>query len=126
MSAQELTQVQAPVGAIPTVADMLKELAELKAQNEALKAASKGKVSIPGTTTEKGSFILGEGCYCKVSEKGAVSIYGFGRFPITVYKEQLFKLAKIMSLVLKFAKDNDAKLAVKPVKETAPVAIAAK
>ena len=28
----------------------------------------------------------------KVSEKGAVSIYGMGRFPVTLYKEQWLKL----------------------------------
>ena len=32
------------------------------------------------------------GVRMKVSEKGAVSIYGMGRFPVTLYKEQWLKL----------------------------------
>jgi hypothetical protein len=32
------------------------------------------------------------GIRMKVSEKGGVSIYGMGRFPITLYKEQWLKL----------------------------------
>lgn len=110
MSAQQQTQAQG----IPTVAQMMAELEALKLQNEQLKAAAKGKVAVPGTLTDKGNFTLGEGCYCKVSEKGAVSIYGFGKWPVTLYKDQLFRLAKVMSLVLQFAKDNDAKLTQKP------------
>jgi hypothetical protein len=32
------------------------------------------------------------GIRMKVSEKGAISIYGMGRFPVTLYKEQWLKL----------------------------------
>ena len=51
--------------------DPATELARLRAENEALRKASK-----PGSV----SF--------KVSEKGAVSVYGMGRFPVTLYVEQ--------------------------------------
>ena len=120
MSNAEQTPVQGQIVAVDAAinAAMLAELTQLRAQNAALIAA-KGKISIPGTTTEKGNFTLGEGCYAKVSEKGAISIYGFGKWPVTLYKDQLFRLAKVMSLVLQFAKDNDAKLRAKP----APVEI---
>jgi len=54
-----------------TTEDPAAELARLRAENEQLKKASK-----PGTV----SF--------KVSEKGGVSVYGMGRFPVTLYVEQ--------------------------------------
>jgi hypothetical protein len=50
--------------------DLKAELERLKAENEALKNRSSKAVSI------------------KVSEKGGVSVYGLGRFPVTLYKEQ--------------------------------------
>jgi hypothetical protein len=52
------------------------ELARLRAENEALKARQKTS----GALT------------FKVSEKGAVSVYGLGRFPVTLYQEQWEKL----------------------------------
>lgn len=54
--------------------DLQAELERLRAENERLKAASK----------RSGSF--------KVSEKGAVSVYGLGRFPVTLYPEQWERL----------------------------------
>ena len=51
--------------------DMAAELARLRAENDALKKSSK-----PG------------GISFKVSEKGGVSVYGMGRFPVTLYQEQ--------------------------------------
>jgi len=62
-----------PPGVLPmTEEDPLAELARLRAENEALKKATTKPVGI--------SF--------KVSEKGAVSVYGMGRFPVTLYVEQ--------------------------------------
>jgi hypothetical protein len=55
--------------------DIQKELERLRAENEALKASRR-----PGALT------------FKVSEKGAVSVYGLGRFPVTLYQEQWEKL----------------------------------
>lgn len=49
-------------------------IADLEAQNAALKAQEARKVTL------------------KVSEKGAVSVYGMGRFPVTLYQEQWLKL----------------------------------
>ena len=59
--------------------DMKAELERLRAENAALKA----------TKTAAGSLSL------KVSEKGALSVYGMGRFPVTLYKEQWLKLLGI-------------------------------
>jgi hypothetical protein len=55
--------------------DTQKELERLRAENEALKASRRA-----GTLT------------FKVSEKGGVSVYGLGRFPVTLYQEQWEKL----------------------------------
>ena len=77
--------------------DMKAELERLKAENEALKSksASRGTLSM------------------KVSEKGALSIYGMGRFPVTLYKEQWLKLLGITEEIRKFISDNDSKLKTK-------------
>lgn len=75
--------------------DMKAELERLRAENEALKDRSRRGVSL------------------KVSEKGGVSVYGLGRFPITFYKEQWIKLLSMSEEILKFIADNDSKLKVK-------------
>jgi hypothetical protein len=43
----------------------------------------------------------------KVSEKGALSVYGLGRFPVTLYKEQWRRLLDISDEMKGFLKDND-------------------
>jgi hypothetical protein len=53
----------------------------------------------------------------KVSEKGAVSIYGYARFPITMYKATLLDILNRADELRQFVKDNDSKLTSKPVKE---------
>jgi len=68
------------------------ELARLKEENERLKARS-----VRGTSL-------------KVSEKGALSVYGLGRFPVTLYKEQWQKLLGMTDEIRAFLKDNDAQL----------------
>ena len=49
----------------------------------------------------------------KVSEKGAVSIYGMGRFPVTLYKEQWLKPLDMSSEIRNFIAENDAHLKTK-------------
>jgi hypothetical protein len=49
----------------------------------------------------------------KVSEKGAVSVYGLGRFPVTLYQEQWVRLLAVGEDLKTFIKDNSAKLKVK-------------
>ena len=43
----------------------------------------------------------------KVSEKGALSVYGLGRFPVTLYKEQWIRLLDYAEEMRSFIKDND-------------------
>ncbi len=48
--------------------------------------------------------------YCKVSEKGAISVYGLQRMPVTLYVEQWDRLLAFGDDLKTFLKDNDAKL----------------
>jgi hypothetical protein len=75
--------------------DLKAEIERLKAENAALKKPTRGTLSM------------------KVSEKGALSVYGMGRFPVTLYKEQWLKLLGIADDIQAFIKENDSKLKVK-------------
>ena len=52
----------------------------------------------------------GRGISLKVSEKGGVSVYGLGRFPVTLYKEQWAKLLDVADEIRAFIKENNARL----------------
>ena len=71
------------------------ELERLRAENERLKR-----------TASRGMTI-------KVSEKGGVSVYGLGRFPVTLYKEQWLKLLDMADELRAFIADNAASLKTK-------------
>ena len=75
--------------------DLKAELERLKAENEQLKTQRSRAVSL------------------KVSEKGGVSVYGLGRFPVTLYKEQWAKLLDMADEIRAFIKENDARLKAK-------------
>jgi hypothetical protein len=49
----------------------------------------------------------------KVSEKGGLSVYGLGRFPVTLYKEQWIRLLDQADEIKSFLKDNDQLLKAK-------------
>ena len=49
----------------------------------------------------------------KVSEKGALSIYGMGRFPVTLYKEQWLRLLEMADDIRAFIAANEAQLKAK-------------
>jgi hypothetical protein len=53
------------------------------------------------------------GIRLKVGEKGAVSIYGMGRFPVTLYKEQWRKLLDMSDDIRAFIAANEAQLKAK-------------
>ena len=72
------------------------ELERLRAENERLKNRQTRGVSL------------------KVSEKGGVSVYGLGRFPVTLYKEQWAKLLDLADEIRAFIKAHDAELKSKP------------
>jgi hypothetical protein len=49
----------------------------------------------------------------KVSEKGGLSVYGLGRFPVTLYKEQWIRLLDQADEIKSFLKENDQQLKAK-------------
>jgi hypothetical protein len=71
------------------------ELERLRKENEALKEGTPPAVRM------------------KVSEKGAVSVYGMGRFPVTLYKEQWLKLLDMSAEIRAFIAANEAQLKTK-------------
>ncbi len=74
---------------------MQEELERLRAENESLKARSRRGITL------------------KVSEKGGVSVYGLGRFPVTLYKEQWTKLLDLAEDIRSFIRENEAQLKTK-------------
>ena len=50
------------------------------------------------------------GLYCKVSQKGAISVYGLQRMPVTLYIEQWERLLAFGGELQAFAKDHDGEL----------------
>ena len=72
--------------------DLKAELERLRRENAALKKEASSGVRL------------------KVSEKGGVSVYGMGRFPITLYKEQWLRLLDMADEIRAFITANDAAL----------------
>jgi hypothetical protein len=75
--------------------DVQAELTRLRAENEALRQKRNSAISM------------------KVSEKGAVSVYGLGRFPVTLYQEQWQKLLSMAEEIKNFIEENRSRLKVK-------------
>jgi hypothetical protein len=75
--------------------ELRQELERLRAENERLKNRGQNRLSM------------------KVSEKGAVSVYGLGRFPVTLYKEQWEKLLSAAEEIKTFLEENASKLKLK-------------
>ena len=71
------------------------KLARLEAENQALRGRRSGNLSL------------------KVSEKGGLSVYGLGRFPVTLYKEQWTKLLGFAAEIESFIKENESQLKTK-------------
>ena len=76
-------------------AEMKAELERLQAENAKLKSKNSAGLSL------------------KVSEKGAVSLYGMGRFPVTLYKEQWLRILASAPEIEVFIRENDSKLKTK-------------
>ena len=71
------------------------EITRLQAENDRLKDQRQSRVSL------------------KVSGKGGVSLYGLGRFPVTLYKEQWAKLLDMADEIRAFLREHDAELKTK-------------
>jgi len=48
--------------------------------------------------------------YCKVSQKGAISVYGLQRMPVTLYVEQWVRLLDFGDEIRQFIKTHDSEL----------------
>ena len=75
--------------------DLKAEIERLRSENDQLKTKSVRGLSL------------------KVSEKGGVSLYGIGRFPVTLYKEQWAKILGMAKEIETFLRDNDHLLKTK-------------
>jgi hypothetical protein len=75
--------------------EMQAELERLRAENAQLKNKDKGGLTL------------------KVSEKGAVSLYGMGRFPVTLYKEQWLRVLASAPEIEAFIHENESRLKTK-------------
>jgi hypothetical protein len=75
--------------------DQTTELERLKAENDRLKRTASRGITL------------------KVSEKGGMSVYGLGRFPVTLYKEQWEKLLDMADELRAFIRENAAALKTK-------------
>ena len=76
-------------------AELLAKIAALEAANAALRQAKQGKLTI------------------KVSDKGAISVYGMGRWPVTLYRGQMERLLEAAPQIRAFITANASTLAVK-------------
>lgn len=83
---------------------MQEQLDALRAENEALKAKGKRTQTIS----------------CKVSAKGAISVYGLGKFPVTLYASQWTKVNEFMPKLLAYATEHKSELADKNAVVTEP------
>ena len=72
--------------------DQQAEIERLRAENERLKRTRNAKLAM------------------KVSEKGALSVYGMGRFPVTLYKEQWLRLLAMAEDIKAFIEANNDNL----------------
>jgi hypothetical protein len=77
---------------VATEEELRAELEKLRAENAALKSRGSKGISL------------------KVSEKGGVSVYGLGRFPVTLYMEQWLKLLDMAEDLRGFIKENEGRL----------------
>lgn len=84
---------------------MAAELGRLRAENENLKEIVKLRLENQDLRKE-----AAQGLSMKVSDKGAVSVYGLGRFPVTLYKEQWLRLLGLSDDIREFIRAHEEKL----------------
>jgi hypothetical protein len=75
-----------------TEQELQAEIERLRAENDKLKKPARGQMSL------------------KVSEKGGLSVYGLGRFPVTLYREQWDKLLGMADEIRAFIQEHDGAL----------------
>jgi hypothetical protein len=85
-------EMAAELDRLRTENEALKEIVKLRSENEGLR-----KAATTGTSL-------------RVSDKGGVSVYGLGRFPVTLYKEQWLRLLSLADEIRGFIKENEDRL----------------
>src|SRR5262249_49903520 len=88
-----------PQGGLMADETVEQKLARLEAENKSLKEQMEDR--------KPGQLRL------KISEKGGLSVYGLGRFPVTLYKEQWARLLEQGETIKKFLKEHDQELKAK-------------
>jgi hypothetical protein len=83
---------QVPIDLMASEEELKLEIERLRTENEALKKPARGQT------------------YLKVSEKGALSVYGMGRFPVMLDREQWEKLLSMPDEIRNFIRENDHSL----------------
>jgi hypothetical protein len=81
------------------------ELERLRSENQSLREIISLRSENAGLRKE-----ATQGLSLKVSGKGAVSVYGLGRFPVTLYKEQWLRLLGLADDVREFIRIHDQQL----------------
>lgn len=84
--------------ATPTVAELMAQIAALTATIAANVVKKAGAIEF------------------RITDKGGVSVYGMGRFPVTLYQEQWDRLIAVIPELKAFLEENRSKLSSKPVK----------
>ena len=80
-------------------------------KEEILSKLQSGELSVEEASKQLAALDTKRGqLYCKVSEKGGVSVYGLGRFPITLYMEQWDRLLTFADEIKSFIAANSGKL----------------
>jgi hypothetical protein len=85
--------------------EIMAELAKLRSENEALREIV--KLRAENSEIRK---TASQGLSLKVSGKGGVSVYGLGRFPVTLYREQWHRLLALADDIRAFISANEDKL----------------
>ncbi|MEX2121992.1 MAG: hypothetical protein WD847_20600 [Pirellulales bacterium] len=80
-------------------------------KDEILKKLASGEIAVDDASRMLAEIEPKRGTlYCKVSEKGAVSVYGLQRMPVTLYLEQWQRLLDFGDQIRAFIQDNESKL----------------
>ncbi len=84
---------------MPREEELMAEIEKLRGENESLR-----------TENESLRKASARGLSLKISDKGGVSVYGLGRFPVTLYKEQWLRLLDMADEIRAFIQANESQL----------------
>ena len=88
----DMEEINAELARLRSENQALKEIVSLRSENEGLRKTA------------------AQGLSLKVSEKGGLSVYGLGRFPVTLYREQWLRLLSMADDIRGFLEANQDRL----------------